>query len=103
MPSFRLSPAAKSDLKKIARYTQKEWGKQKRDEYLSVIDATFNAISNAPLIGLDRTDVEPGLRSLPPGKYCLHIIFYRIRHDTVEIIRILHHAMGIQRQFNSMK
>lgn len=101
MPSFRLSPAAKNDLKKIARYTQKEWGKQKRDEYLSVIDATFFSIADSPLIGIDRADVDPEMRSLPAGKNCLHIIFYRIRNEEVEIVRVLHHAMDIHNQFDS--
>jgi len=35
MPNFKITPRARDDLKKIGRYTQRQWGKSQRNTYLS--------------------------------------------------------------------
>ena len=42
MPSFTLTNMAKDDLKEIGRYTQKRWGRDQRDQYLTMLDTCFS-------------------------------------------------------------
>ena len=41
MATFTLTDKAKSDLKDIARFTQKRWGREQRNQYLKDLDACF--------------------------------------------------------------
>ena len=42
MRKFLLSTKAKSDLIKIARYTQLTWGKEQRNDYLKILAVKIN-------------------------------------------------------------
>jgi toxin ParE1/3/4 len=91
MKSFLLTNAAKADLKAIAIYTQKEWGKNQRNIYLRQIDDTFHILSDKPSTGKLCEEIKPGYRKYPIGS---HIIFYRSgNRDCIEIVRILHKRM----------
>lgn len=94
MSSFSLTNMAKADLKGIALYTQEQWGRDKRDEYLTMLDACFHQLAANPLKGKDCSDVRNGYRKLKAGS---HVIFYRQRlNDSIEIVRILHGHMDIE-------
>jgi toxin ParE1/3/4 len=80
---------ARQDLLEIAAYTLRRWGRRQMARYLRELDATIQQLATDPMhIGQDRSHVKPGLRSLSHKQY--HFVFYRVRGDTVEIIRILH-------------
>jgi toxin ParE1/3/4 len=51
-------------------------------------------LSRHPLLGRSRTDLHPGLRSFPFGRY---VIFYRPLDDGIEVVRVLHGARDIRR------
>ena len=46
--SFRITPRAAQDLRNIARYTLKTWGRQQRDTYLQAIDRRFSWLAEKP-------------------------------------------------------
>jgi toxin ParE1/3/4 len=89
MPIHQLiiSPAAKTDLKDIYQYGLRQWGQAQSGSYLENIKAQFWSITEQPLMGLERSDLLPGVRRLPIES---HTLFYRVTTDTVEIIRVLH-------------
>lgn len=51
MPKFSLTEKAKDDLKKIARFTHKRWGKEHRNTYLKSLDDCFQQLGDNPAMG----------------------------------------------------
>jgi toxin ParE1/3/4 len=91
MKSFVLSNAAKADLKDIAIFTEKRWGKQQRNHYIKKIDAVFDLLAESPLLGTSCDYIRKGYRKFP---FKSHIIFYKMNESGhLEIIRILHKRM----------
>jgi toxin ParE1/3/4 len=46
-----------------------------------------------PEVGLNRDDLNPGICSVPIQRY---VIFYRIRGDSVEVLRVLRAALDVE-------
>lgn len=86
---FRVSRAARQDLLRIGRFTERRWSKAKRNHYLGQLDEAFALIGENDSIGNTCDETSPGYRKFPEGS---HVIYYRVT-DMVEIIRILHERM----------
>jgi toxin ParE1/3/4 len=93
MPTFRLSAKSFEDLKSIARFTLKSWGREQRNIYLSKLDESFHILAEQPHIGNARDDIRKGYRVYHVGR---HLIFYRQKSTAIEIIRILHDRMDVE-------
>ena len=94
--SFYLTEKAKSDLKGIGRYTQETWGCKQRNIYLQKIDNVFYDLADQPDKGRNCDDIRKGYRKYGIGK---HFIFYRsVDNETIEIVRILHGNMDIEKR-----
>ncbi len=88
MKPFVLTRKARSDLTAIARFTEQQWGREQRNQYLKQLDDAFYFLAADPLVGKTCDDIRMGYRKFPQGS---HLIFYRTgQHHCVEIIRILH-------------
>ncbi len=96
MPAHQLviAPAAKTDLKDIYQYSLRQWGQAQSDSYLENLKKHFWSLTEQPLMGIERPELFPGARSLPIESPTL---FYRVTHDIVEIIRVLHGRQDPQR------
>ncbi|WP_333608045.1 type II toxin-antitoxin system RelE/ParE family toxin [Arsukibacterium sp.] len=96
MPAFKLiiAPAAKNDLREIYQYGLGTWGQAQSDSYLLAIKNRFWLLTEQPLIGVERPELLPHIRSLPIQS---HILFYRVIANRVEIIRVLHGRQDPQR------
>lgn len=96
MPVHQLviASAAKADLKEIYQYGLRHWGKTQSDSYLENIKEQLWTLAEQPLIGVDRSELLSGSRSLPIES---HTLFYRVTPDTIEIIRVLHGRQDPQR------
>ncbi len=93
MASFKLTPSAEADLKDVARYTQRKWGRKKRNQYLSALDNRFGWLAEDPQFSKSRDEIKTGYRSYPEG---LHVIFYRIVKENIEVLGILHQNMDFK-------
>ena len=91
--TFKLTPEAKLDVIKIGRFTEKEWGKEQRNKYLARLDTRIRNIAESPHLGRERLEIKAGYRSVREGK---HVIFYRVRDTSVEILRVLHGSMDLE-------
>jgi len=96
MPTHLLviAPAAKADLKDIYQYGLGRWGQAQSDSYLENLKEHFWALTEQPLMGVERPELLPGARSLPIKS---HALFYKVTTETVEIIRVLHGRQDPQR------
>jgi toxin ParE1/3/4 len=91
MPNFKLSRKTKADLRSIALYTERKWGRDQRNHYLLQFDQCFHLLGENPNLGRACHEISPGYQQYPQSS---HIIFYRLAADgTTEIIRILHKRM----------
>lgn len=92
MSGFRLTKAAQTDVRGIARHTQKEWGRTQRQHYLHGLQEKFKALLLAPRTAAERLDFEPPVRIAPYEK---HLIVYVIDDAGILIVRVLHQRMNV--------
>ena len=97
MPNFSLTEAAKNDLKNIARFTQKRWGREQRNHYLKTLDDCFHQLCSKPAMGKTCDEIRPGYHKFPTGS---HIVYYRSKsNQQIDIVRVLHENMNVNTQF----
>lgn len=97
MASYRIYREAARDLLEIGRYTQRRWGAAQRRKYLGELDERMRFLAANPQAGAPRDDIREGCRSFLQGG---HVIFYRQGPEGVEIVRVLHHSMDVQRHLS---
>lgn len=98
MKLFRLTRRAKSDLKGIANFTEKRWGKTQRNFYIKQFDDAFHVLADTPTLGKTCDYIKSGYQKFPQGS---HIIFYKvISSQEITIIRILHKNMDVESNLN---
>ena len=88
MPHFRIKAAARADLKSIAVFTKKTWGREQRNRYLAALDHAFQQLAENPELGQACDHIRAGYRLFPVGS---HLMFYQLGCDrSPDIIRVLH-------------
>jgi toxin ParE1/3/4 len=100
MGSFSVSNAAKADLRNIARFTEKRWGREQRKLYLKGMDDAFHRLADSPALGVSCEYIASDLRKHP---FQSHVIYYDIASATlILIVRVLHKRMDVsQVPFNT--
>ena len=98
MPKFSLTEKAKDDLKKIARFTEKRWGKEQRNTYLKSLDSCFHQLGENPAMGRSCDEIKSGYYKFPTGS---HVVYYRSKTEKqIEVVRVLHESMDVELQFS---
>ena len=93
MNRFLLSSKAKSDLIKIAKYTQLTWDKSQRNDYLKILDNTFQFLADEPELGINCDYIREGYNKYPQAS---HVIYYKEHKvNQILIVRILHKSMDV--------
>lgn len=97
MKAFELTRKAKEDLRKIARFTEKRWGRSQRFLYIKQFDDVFHLLAKTPSVGKKCDYIKKGYRKFPQSS---HLIFYLESMDSkILIIRILHKSMDVESKF----
>jgi toxin ParE1/3/4 len=96
MPVIVRRPRASADLSEIWEFIAED-NMARADELIDRIDSKFRALAERPLMGRERYELAPGLRSLPIAPY---VIFYEPVLDGVAIVRVLHGARDVDSQFS---
>jgi len=91
MNSFRLSPAARSDLDEIWFYIAQD-NAEAADKFIRAIVSRFPKLTAMPELGRQREELAKHLRSFPVGRY---VIFYRPMESGIEVARVLHGARDL--------
>jgi toxin ParE1/3/4 len=66
------------------------------DRVIDRIDERCESLAQNPEMGAERPDLTPGMRYLVEGNY---LIFYRVRSEFVEILRILNGMRNLPQMF----
>ena len=68
------------------------------DRWVDRLDEFFALWSTQPEMGRSREELNPGLRSLPFGRY---VVFYLPLSDGIDVVRVLHNSQDTEIQFHS--
>ena len=79
---------AVADLKAVYYPTAERADSKVALRFVQRIEAAGERLANFPNRGRPRTEIEPGLRSIPYGRSIT--IFYAIDGDEVRIVHVLH-------------
>jgi toxin ParE1/3/4 len=85
-PSIVWSATAREDLVSIWHYYQGLAGAAVADKMVRQIVAACVLLEQHPLGGRARDEIRPKLRSIAVSP---HVIFYRVRNDAAEIVRVI--------------
>ena len=100
---IRLAPQAEIDYLKILEASQARFGPRQADIYESHLVAAMAALESGPDLrgSVARDDIRPDLKTYHLARLGVparHLICYRARESgVIEIFRILHDAMDLQR------
>jgi len=99
----RLGAAAELDFANILKWTTENFGVRQSRVYRNTLVQAIGELADGPdVVGSStRDEIVPGLRTLHVarhGRRGSHFLMYRIApRGTIEIVRILHDRMDIQR------
>ena len=94
MADFSLRPQALADLELIWDYTIEAWGEEQAERYLRLINQSFCRLAENPSLGRSCDTIREGYRKYGVGR---HVIFYRKIDASVDVVRILHERMDVDR------
>lgn len=85
-------PAAERDLEAIAVYTKRQWGSAQARRYMSALRLDVGSLAEFPMRHPVYRNTRCEFRKMRSGH---HVIFYVVRDDRVEIVRVLHERMDV--------
>jgi toxin ParE1/3/4 len=91
---YILSPRAKADLDEIWDSTVRTWGEEQAEDYIRSLVAAMGTVAENPRRGRAADDVRKGYLTYLSGS---HIIFFRRIKSGMEVVRILHGSMDVDR------
>jgi toxin ParE1/3/4 len=96
---YKISNEAAQDIEDIWFYTQKKWSTDQADRYFNLIINEIEYLSEYPESGSNFSYTRKGYFK---SRIKSHLIFYRSSNDieVIEIIRILHNKMDIERRLS---
>ncbi len=100
----RLGGAAELDFANIVKWTAEKFGARQSRIYRDTLVRAIRELADGPNVtgSKGRDEILPGLRTLHVarrGRRGSHILMYRAApQSTIEIVRILHDRMDLQRQ-----
>ncbi len=94
---YSLRKQAQDDLESIWLYSYQEWGAEQADKYIRLLLSRFTWLSENPQLGKQRAEIKPGYYCFPEG---MHLIFYTITRDRIDIIGIPHQSMDFVGYFD---
>lgn len=97
MRTFKLYPAAESDLEAIWCYSAEHWGPAQANAYIDSLITCCALLSENPMSAHERTEFTPPVRI---HLHRQHLIVFQATSNGADIIRFLHESMDIDDQLN---
>lgn len=104
--TVRLTAAAEADFQEILRWTLAQFAEAQARVYAKTLSAALKDLAAGPTVAgaRARNDIAKGLSLLHvarKGRKGRHFVMFRIGHDqdrdVIEVLRLLHDAMDLQR------
>ena len=68
LTAYRLTPAARNDLKDIWLYTLQQWSITQADRYADILEDTFDRLLFMPEMAREHPEFDPPVRIHPSSK-----------------------------------
>ena len=94
---IRIAGKARTELIEIYRYLAQH-NPTAAERTLADIDFRLRQLASFPLMGRQRPELAPGLRSILAGT---HLVFYRIGDEEVTVLRVIDGRMDIHKELKS--
>ena len=94
MKGLEFYPAAAVDIDEIWEYSASKWGVAQADQYIDGIRDACHGLAAGEKSGRKIDDIRPGYLKYAVGQ---HFVFFRISKRGIEVVRILHQAMDVDR------
>ncbi|RQX90173.1 type II toxin-antitoxin system RelE/ParE family toxin [Burkholderia stagnalis] len=88
-----LTPLAEADLEDIWTSTFEHWSVEQAEHYVSELVAAFERLARREWVGRP-SRAGDGYRRYLVGS---HVVFYRETAETLDVIRVLHQRMDVDR------
>lgn len=95
MPKIYQRATARCDLVEHFVYLAENANLETAERFLTKVEASFNDLSERPMIGAPLTLHDPalaGIRKWPVKDFDNHLIFYLPHHNGISVVRVLHAA-----------
>ncbi|KVZ94869.1 plasmid stabilization protein ParE [Burkholderia ubonensis] len=91
--TVRLTPLAEADLEDIWTYTYEHWSLEQAERYVGELVTAFERLARREWVG------RPNRAGDGYGRYLVgsHVVFYRETAATLDVIRVLHQRLDIDR------
>jgi toxin ParE1/3/4 len=94
-PNYSITKRAENDLADIWLYTFHQWSNEQADRYINLIIDEIEYLAKKPKAARAIDNIREGYRV---SKVKSHLLFYRQLADTtIEIVRVLHERMDVQK------
>lgn len=94
MIALRFAPRARADIDGIWNYTAQKWNLDQAEAYLLAIDQALGLLQENPRLGRSADEIGHGLYKFPVAS---HVIYYRLTSGSLNIVRVLHKGMDVER------
>ncbi len=95
----RYSPAARSDLRSIWRYTARNWSISQANEYLAAVGIACEKLGAGDIKGRSAEHYRAGYMKITVGS---HFVFYKQAPDGgIDVIRVLHQRMDLSSRLSN--
>ncbi|CAB3972636.1 MULTISPECIES: type II toxin-antitoxin system RelE/ParE family toxin [Burkholderia] len=91
--TVRLTPLAETDLEDIWTYTYEHWSLEQAELYVGELTEAFERLASGERVGRPTRARGDYLRYLVGS----HVVFYREATETLDVIRVLHQRMDVDR------
>ncbi|HEU0164058.1 MAG TPA: type II toxin-antitoxin system RelE/ParE family toxin [Thermomicrobiales bacterium] len=92
MSEYEVLPRAAEDLFLAVQYTRDRWGDAQVDRLQNQFDRVIESLSEFPEIGRSRSDLLPGLRSMPVFRF--HLL-YVVENGVIVVVRFVHQKRNL--------
>jgi toxin ParE1/3/4 len=93
---YVLSPRAQRDIDDIWDYTAERWGPSQAEFYIRQIWRHIETVAALPSSGHACDDIRKGYYRSLVGS---HVLFYRVIDGGIDVVRVLHGRMDVERHF----
>ena len=93
---YAFKDVALADLREIATYTRKTWGKEQEAIYIKGLFDCFERIATLETVNIDYSHIKSGCFKFKISHHL--IIFQWLKDGRPEIIRVLHESMDVPSQ-----
>jgi toxin ParE1/3/4 len=95
MSRWRLDPDARGDVKAIYKYVAVR-NRTAAARLIDSVKSKFRLLARQPLMGENRPELGPFIRSFTVGNY---VVLYRPTRGGIQVVRVVHAARDVRRLF----